>query len=827
MKNRLITMALFLMLVWPGLVAFAPARQDQFQVDLTISAGYGGYYRLGQWTPVRVNISNAGADLEGEVRIRMGGTGGGLEQTTYSTPLGLPRGARKQIFLYVSLDNFTQRVQVEVVDQKGRVIQLEAANLRMANREDLLVAVITESAFGAVDLTALTPGAGDARQTNWQPDHIPPLADALYGLDVIMFHDVDTGALKAEQSAALTQWVLNGGHLIVAGGDTWQRTTAGLQNLLPVTLQGTVSLTTLEPLADYLRLPPAALAEGITATANTPAPAARSLVTAEGVPLVVRESYGDGTVDFLAVDPNAEPLRSWENKAYLWYTLLASTGQQPSWVGGFSDWSLAREATLTTFSTVLPTFLQLCGFLALYIILLGPINYLVLKWLNRREWAWFTIPALIVVFAVLAYSVGFNLRGNVPTVNRLTVVRAWEGHEEARVTSLIGVQSPRRSTYDITVARGYTLRTLPQEGIGLNVPATISEGTLYAAQAIPIDAGTVASFSASGYGAAPSLDASAVWHLSATQPPRIVGSVTNMTNTLFEDAVILIKGEARAIGQVRPGETFDFDISIGPQDPAPLTLSSAITRYNPYAYSRLGGYGSSSAGWCFSQQGLFLTIRDVMGDERFVCSSNNVSNRQQEVRRRYRLLGALVTDVDLSGGRGAGAYLFAWTRDPLVGIDTGKMQQEEDTTLYIFKLPVHVVGDDASVEVPAGMTTWTVIEKSDPSTMLDIGPNSFQVDDNAQAAFQFMPLPEIRLGSVDDLVVKFAGQGPLVVEMWNWRAQRWVRIPLPVDSDTTVISGPARFLGPENAVNVRVLSQDPNAYNRVDHIEIAYHGQID
>jgi len=46
---------------------------------------------------------------------------------------------------------------------------------------------------------------------------------------------------------------------------------------------------------------------------------------------------------------------------------------------------MAREATLTLFKTVLPGFLQLCGFLAAYIILIGPVNYVVLKRLNRLE----------------------------------------------------------------------------------------------------------------------------------------------------------------------------------------------------------------------------------------------------------------------------------------------------------------------------------------------------------------------------------------------------------------------------------------------------------
>jgi hypothetical protein len=633
-------------------------------VTLSVNGGYSGYYRRGQWTPLRVSVSNSGDDLAGYIRVRTGEIGG-LEETTYRTPIDLPRGARKQVFLYISLENFASSVQVEVVNRSGRVVARENVDLSMARAEDVLYAVVTESPFGAVDLTALVPGIGDGHQTNWRVEDIPALADALAGLDVLMFHDVDTGNLTAEQQAAITGWTLAGGHLIVTGGDSWQRTTAGLLDLLPVTLRGTVPISSLTALADYLSLPSGPLDEGMTATDSEPKPSAQIVVRVEDSPLIVRHSFGGGVVDFLAVDPHAEPLRSWSDRQVLWYTLVASVGQRPSWGRGFSYWPAAREATLTTFSNVLPTFLQLCGFLLLYIILLGPINYVVLKYLNRREWAWFSIPILIVVFSVLAYQVGFNLRGNVPTINRLTVVRVWADSEQAQVMSLVGVQSPRRDTYDVIVERGYSLRALPEEGVGLNVQVIVDEGTRYTAKSIPIDAGTIASFVASGNAAAPLLDTSATWYLSDTDAARIVGSVTNTPTVPLEDATIRSRVKT-ALGTLDPGETALFDITIGPSDPGPLPLGSSARSYPTYSYGGSYGiyYGAVSA--CYSYNGLYLTIQDVMGGENFSCGGNRVTAHQQEIRRRYRLLSALISDSDLSGGRGNGLFV-AWTDQPVMG----------------------------------------------------------------------------------------------------------------------------------------------------------------
>ncbi|HVO68808.1 MAG TPA: hypothetical protein VMT24_02110, partial [Aggregatilineaceae bacterium] len=295
----------------------------------------------------------------------------------------------------------------------------------------------------------------------------------------------------------------------------------------------------------------------------------------------------------------------------------------------------------------------------------------------------------------------------------------------------------------------------------------------------------------------------------------------------LEDTVLLIKGESRFLGTLQPGETRTFDVAIGPQDPGPLTLGNARQLYSPYIYSTYSTWGntSGSLGWCFTHQGIDLTLRDVMNGEKFSCATRGVSDRQQEIRRRYRLLGALAVDSDLSGGRDAGAYLFAWAGQPLVPVELeNKPQGDEDTNLIIFELPVAVTASDPVVEVPPGLTTWTVTETADPNTMLNITPTSFQVSNANQAAFQFMPMPSVRLAQVQDLDIGFQGQGPLVVELWDWAEQVWVHIDLDPASTATRVTNAGRFVGPENAVNVRVSSLNGAAYSQVDHVEIGYRG---
>jgi hypothetical protein len=162
-----------------------------------------------------------------------------------------------------------------------------------------------------------------------------------------------------------------------------------------------------------------------------------------------------------------------------------------------------------------------------------------------------------------------------------------------------------------------------------------------------------------------------------------------------------------------------------------------------------------------------------------------------------------------------------------VGIDLGgKPQNEEDTTLYIYQLPATVEETSSLVEVPPAMTTWTLIDANDPSTLRDISPiDAFQVSPNDQAVFQFMPMPDMQLETVDELVVKFNGQGALIVELWNWQRARWEPITLSPDTNDTRIPRAGRYVGPEDAVNVRISSNNAVAYNRVESIMVAYRGR--
>ncbi len=110
-------------------------------------------------------------------------------------------------------------------------------------------------------------------------------------------------------------------------------------------------------------------------------------------------------------------------------------------------------------------------FLVGYLLLLAPINYLVLKRRDKREWAWATVPLLVLVFSVGAFAWGRSKNGGRVLLSVASLVEAGSGRSEASVQASAGVFAPVRGRYTLTLQAPNTLsRTLDRYSSNDNEP---------------------------------------------------------------------------------------------------------------------------------------------------------------------------------------------------------------------------------------------------------------------------------------------------------------------------------------------------------------------
>ena len=101
----------------------------------------------------------------------------------------------------------------------------------------------------------------------------------------------------------------------------------------------------------------------------------------------------------------------------------------------------------------MPSVMLILFLFLFYLALAGPLNYIFLKKIDKREWAWVTIPALSIIFAALIFFLGYNTKGGELIVNTISLVDMNANEEEGNLTNYVGIFIPRRGDYEVEIDR--------------------------------------------------------------------------------------------------------------------------------------------------------------------------------------------------------------------------------------------------------------------------------------------------------------------------------------------------------------------------------------
>ena len=241
----------------------------------------------------------------------------------------------------------------------------------------------------------------------------------------------------------------------------------------------------------------------------------------------------------------------------MWRRLLPSRT-----VGGpvLGDDSQILSAASQLPSLALPPIGGLIGLLGAYILLIGPINYLVLRRLDRREWAWVTMPILILAFAAGAYGFGSLLRGSDLIVNEVAIVRGSPGATEGIAQVYLGVFSPSRGTYQLRVPGGALLSS-PING-DFNGNGTVN--TLDVLQGDPAQVRDLGV----GFGSLRTVRAESAVSVPLVQAQlrlengHLKGTVTNASSEVLQKPAVVLGGTVAKLADLAPGQSATVDVAM-------------------------------------------------------------------------------------------------------------------------------------------------------------------------------------------------------------------------------------------------------------------------
>jgi hypothetical protein len=567
-------------------------------------AGRLTYYKAGRWTPLFVRVSGAPGG-----RLVVETSDSDDVRNRYTVRLPTAKSDAPRTFpTYTKPGSLGAEIVVTAQDPGG-------PKARYAGEKDFEALDFTKQLFLTVGsplpelpaaILALEKDPSKAR-TRYvaAADRVSRLPDRWFGyegVDLITLTTGNTAFLKnlladrRGRKQALGDWVRHGGRLIISVAPRNRRRVADLlaswRPAVPgVLTRRVVAVDRLEGLVQFAEahgkpFEPTVedqTVEVVRLQTHTPAVGPVEILAPDGDhPLLVRFPYGAGSISLVAIDLAEEPFTSWQGRGEFWQRLVAKLGPSVTPAGGASgslsgadvnDLATDLQKELEVFPDIRPVSFGLVAFLIfLYILVVGPLDYLFLKTVVKRfQYTWITFPVVVVVVTAAAFVTAGGQRGREFEVNKVDVLDVDQlgPQPSATGTTWFTLYSPDIRSYTVGLEPGQPLWPAaggkggrppvvlsgtgrPESG-GLGSTGRGSVQTIYRGHydyapdaaglsGVPLPFASTRSFVARWSSTLPRvLDARLVYN--PGNPERIFGKVVNRLPVELQDAALLYGGK--------------------------------------------------------------------------------------------------------------------------------------------------------------------------------------------------------------------------------------------------------------------------------------------
>lgn len=513
-----------------------------------------GNARIGSWMAISVRLVNDGPAITGELRL----AGGSQGQTRFGTEVDLPTQSDKTYVLYAQPPAFGSELEIVLASPDEQELASTSAKFSIHDATRLVVAVVAERPESIISSLKLLPNPNQIAPlvTGLRPADLPERVQGWSMIDRIVWQDVDAGQLSPLQLQALRGWVAAGGRLVIAGGTAGPRSLAAFPDaLLPYRPTATTDVpadalsTVIGAIPDDAMDLPALSGELIEG---------RALATVGDRVVAAERPYGAGLVTLLGFDPVADWIADSDASDGMWRRLLP-----PRTSGSliFSDDNMLVSAVSQLPSLALPPIGGLIVLLGAYILLIGPVNYLLLKRLDRREWAWLTMPVLIVVFTVGAFAFGSLLRGNDVIVNEVAIVSGAPGATDGSGQIYVGIFSPSRGSYQVRVPGGALLSSPINDWFGNQggqaTQLDVLQGDPARVRNLAVGFGSLRTIRAEAPVSVPLIETNL-----RLEDGRLKGSVKNLSQEVLERPAVVLGGTVATLANLAPGAEAEVNVAI-------------------------------------------------------------------------------------------------------------------------------------------------------------------------------------------------------------------------------------------------------------------------
>lgn len=437
------------------LMLFGAAYADNNeQIVISGDVGINGFFFSDKHFPIDINVSNEGDDFKGKIRVLIPVESYGSEDAFYSLEydLTIPGGEQKQIsdIQFLDKDALNTKMIVQAVDEKDNVVGQKSFPINYIYSNNAVIGILADSFDSMryiknVDTEELIDMNSIPAILN-NPDKM---------LDIVFISGYDSNKLTDEQVNGLERFVKGGGKLIIGTGGYGSKTYENLSFVGDIKAYGNeeVSLSVLESITGI-----APNSEGKLQTMYLESTEYTRLDD-----LFMRKSLGMGEIIISGISFADESLGSYNGADNLIKNIASIQSNSEKYNNGRDFAYEVYNIVSSLPKDLLPSPTVLILFIMIFVLIVGPITYIILSHIDKRDYGIIVIFAIVVISIAGVKLYGFSINSGSDILNQVTIIKYDKDQDIAKAYSYVGFKGSKGDV-DLSFDKRSTLSNF--EGYG-------------------------------------------------------------------------------------------------------------------------------------------------------------------------------------------------------------------------------------------------------------------------------------------------------------------------------------------------------------------------
>ena len=747
-------------------------------IELYETAGNYEAYMCYHHTPVNVTVYNNGEDFKGTVQVKVYRNTLSGNYVTYEKDADIVAGGVGEYNFTVYPETELTYFNVRVIDQSGNTVASTNAKVTALLPEQVMTAVVTDTKSSSLDyLNNLKIGDDIYNRSGYQTNYVsfldgktfPENGELLNSFSAIIIDDFNLQALSEKQIEAIGSWVSNGGLLVIGTGLNAEKTLKGFDKLFDYSLNGYDTTLCFGGTAD---------------TAVLDIPNSHGVDIQSGKEVTKSIDLGSGKILVHTFDLGADPIASMDTGAEYLSSFYRDTLPQKFSVERNVEYYPETLNSVNRLPSVEKDRLMiLLAILGLYIIIVGPVCYFVLKKKDMREKGWIVIPIVAVVFSGIIFGISASSYQKDSLISFMSVTDLDLGQADTDIS--IGIRTPEKGTVSFCVNddieildtgiryNGYSYSNANQKNL---LEYTVKESDDYTSITYynqnSWQDNSVVTSSTNKY------DPNSIEADFTVKGSSITGTVKNNFDFDLVDTIVTFAGQSYRVGYLASGESKEVTIPLSDEE---------AQKWSQDSYGML--------------RQLFYGIEEGSYNDSYVFRTGISTTEAYKIEQRFNLFNSLNNGNSSLGETGFKVNVAAFSEKPIIeGEKTinGKTVNENWENLYTKSFNVDLSKAE-NFDIPYGYiyADRVMLDGQDQSSGIDIYYYEIYTMSASEVVCEYS-LPGAK--NIDIIDISWENYDAFVNEpqIYDYSSDTWTNI-----SSADLKSGAQKYISADGKLSLR------------------------